>query len=52
MFSIDTLKLVCEKLIIAWTYSSKWVDKQAHDKITKDKVGCSELTAMVAVTKN
>ena len=52
MFLADTLKPECEQMIISLTYLSKWVGKQTYDRITKDTVGCGELTAMVAVTKN
>ena len=51
MFSADMLKLACEKLIILLTYLSKWVEKKTHDIITKYRVGCGYLTAIVAVTK-
>ena len=52
MFSADTLKTTCEQTVILLKSSSKWVDKQTHDKITKDRVGCFELTSMVVLTKN
>ena len=46
------LKHACEPSNNSLPYSSKWVGKYAHEKITKDRVGCGEFTGMVTVTKN
>ena len=52
MFSTDMMKPACEQTIILLNSSSKWLEKQTHDKIIKDRVGCVDLTTMVTVTKN
>ena len=35
MFLTDTLKPTSEHTIMLLTYSSKWVDKQTYEKISK-----------------
>ena len=42
---------ISEHMIISLKYSSTWLEKQTHYKIIEDRVGCGELTTMVAVTK-
>ena len=52
IFSTKALNPACELSIISLMSSSEWVEKQTHKKITKDRVGCGNLTAMVMITKN
>ena len=52
ILSTDTLKPACEQMMVSLTFSSKWVEKQTHDKITKDGLGCGELTSMAKVKKH
>ena len=47
MFYIDTLKPTSKQTIISLIYESKWVEKQTHDKIIEDTVGCGELTTNI-----
>ena len=42
MFLADTLKYTSEQTIISLTSLSRWVEKQTHDKIKEDTVGCIE----------
>ena len=52
VFINDKLEPACESSNISLPYSSKWTEKQTHDKITKYRVGCGDFTAMVTVYKN
>ena len=52
MFSTKMIKLACVSSNISLPSLLKWADRKTHDKITKYRGGCSELTAMVTVTKS